>query len=272
MDGLDIPAPFWLIGCGNMAGAMLSRWLELGLDPASLTVIRPSGTAPAPGVRTVTTPPDGPTPPLVLLGVKPQKLPDVAPLYRERLGPETILISILAGVEQATLRASFPNVRAIVRAMPNTPVAIGKGATALYSEDDEADARWLAGRLMLALGRAEWIDDESLFDVVAALTASGPAFVFRFTEALAASATDLGLAAQQSERLAIATVEGAAALAAASSESPHQLAERVASPGGMTRQGLDVLDDGDALRRLVHAAIDAAARHSRKMGEAARRG
>jgi len=269
---IDLPAPFWLIGCGNMAGAMLGRWLQLGLDPAPLTVIRPSGLAPAAGVRTVTAPADGSPPLLALLGIKPQKLAEVAPLYRDRLGPDTILISILAGAEQASLRAWFPQVRTIIRAMPNTPVAIGKGAIALYSEDADAEARALAQQLMTGLGRVEWIECEPLFDLVSALTASGPAFVFRFIDALAAAATDLGLPPQQAGRLAVATVEGAAALATTSSESPAQLAERVASPGGMTRQGLDVLDDGHALRRLVHATVDAAARHSRKMGAAARRG
>ncbi len=272
MSGLDLPTPFWMIGCGNMAGAMLARWLDCGADPGSVTVIRPSGAPVAPGVEVLTTPPAGERPALVLLGVKPQKLDDVASAYGPLLGGDTILISILAGVEQASLRARFPQARAIVRAMPNTPVAVGKGATALYSEDADPGARGLAERMMAALGRAEWITDESLFDVVAALTASGPAFVFRFIDALAAAAAELGLPPAQAGRLAVATVEGAAVLASASSETPARLADRVASPGGMTRQGLDVLDQGDALRRLVHATIDAATRHSRKMGEAARRG
>jgi len=270
MDGLVLPAPFWLIGCGNMAGAMLQRWLETGLDPASVTVIRPSGAPVAPGVRVVQEPPSG-IPALVMLGVKPQKLDEVAPAYKDVVGAETMLISILAGVEQASLRERFPAARAIVRAMPNTPVALGKGATALYADDADEEARAVTGRLIGALGHTEWIEDEAQLDLVAALTASGPAFVFRFIDALAEGAAALGLPREQALRLATATVEGAGALAAASSESPHRLAERVASPGGMTRAGLNLLDQDEALRRLVHGALEAAVRRSREMGEAARR-
>jgi len=125
---------------------------------------------------------------------------------------------------------------------------------------------------MAALGHVAWIEDETLFDIVAALAASGPAFVFRFIDALAAGAAALGLPRDQALRLATATVEGAAALAAAAPENPRQLAERVASPGGMTRAGLNILDTDAALDRLVRATLDAAVQRSRGMGEEARRG
>jgi len=266
---LSNPGPIWLIGCGNMAGAMLRRWLEVGLDPVTVTVIRPSGLAVANGVRVVTEAPQGESPSVALLGVKPQKLDEVAPLYRALIGRGTTLISILAGVELASLRQRFPGAGAIVRAMPNTPVALGKGAIALCGPD-KPGARQLAESLMRPLGAVEWVD-ESLFDLVAALTASGPAFVFRFIDALASSAAALGLPPGQAQRLAIATVDGAGALAAASDEDPASLAERVASPGGMTRQGLDILDADAALADLVRRTLKAAADHSRKMGEAARR-
>jgi pyrroline-5-carboxylate reductase len=264
---VDFPSTLWLIGCGNMAGAMLRRWLEVGLDPAAATVIRPSGLPVAQGVRVVTQPPQGQAPAVALLGIKPQKLDEAAPAYRDLLGSDTTIISILAGVELASLRERFPHAGAIIRAMPNTPVALGKGATALCGDQS---ARGTADNLMRALGTVEWVD-EGLFDIVTALTASGPAFVFRFVDALAAGAAALGLPSQQAQRLAVATVEGAAALAAAVDESPHQLAERVASPGGTTREGLNVLDADDALDRLVQATLDAARRRSREMGEAARR-
>lgn len=271
MAELGIPGPFWLIGCGNMAGAMLRRWLDLGLDPATVTIIRPSGASFADGVRTLTAPPEGEVPALAMLGVKPQKLDEVAPLYRQVVGEGTILISILAGVEEASLRERFPDARSIVRAMPNTPAALGKGATSLHAGDAAPADRAVVDRLMAGLGLVEWIEDEGLLDVVAALTASGPAFVFRFIDALAGGAAALGLPPEQAGRLAVATVEGASALARAAGETPRQLADRVASPGGMTRQGLDMLDSDRRLDRLVHDTLDAALRRSHEMRQAARR-
>jgi pyrroline-5-carboxylate reductase len=270
MATLSLPGPFWLVGCGNMAGAMLEGWLARGIDPAQVTIIRPSGAPVAPGVRVLKTLPEDEVPALLMLGVKPQKLDEVAPLVASALEPETILISILAGVEQATLRRRFPAPRLIVRAMPNTPVRLNKGAIGLYSDSDDEAARTQIATLMDALGAVEWIEDEGLFDVLSALSASGPAFAFRFMEALAEEAAALGLPADVAERFAVATVEGAGALAAASEEGPRQLAERVASPGGMTRKGLDVLDEDDRLRALMRATLTAAVRRSRELGEAAR--
>jgi pyrroline-5-carboxylate reductase len=268
---VQVPTPFWLIGCGNMAGAMLSRWLEIGLHPEGVTVIRPSGAAPQPGVRTVTEPPPGAPPALALLGIKPQKLGEVAPLYRERLGAETILISILAGVEQASLRERFPQVRAIVRAMPNTPVAVGKGTTALYASDVDRDAHAVAERLMVALGRAEWFDNEELFALAGHLAGAGPAFVYRFIEALADAAAELGLPEDQAMRLATSMVEGAGALAARSAEGPAELARRVASPGGTTEAGLNVLDSDAALASLMLRTLEASRRRGRELAAAAAR-
>ncbi|MFN3726619.1 MAG: pyrroline-5-carboxylate reductase [Allosphingosinicella sp.] len=271
MTDLSIPGPFWLIGCGNMAAAMLRGWLDAGLDPAQVTVVRPSGKPVAEGVRVLTTLPLDERPAMTMLGVKPQKLDEVAPDLGPVLEGSDLLISVLAGVEQASLRRRFPGPRTIVRAMPNTPTALRKGATSLYAEGGRGEDRAVVERLMRTLGHIEWIGDESLFDVVAALTASGPAFVFRFVDALASGAAALGLPEDQARRLALATVEGSGALAAASGETPHQLAERVASPGGMTRKGLDVLDADESLNRLVQATLEAAVRRSREMGEEARR-
>lgn len=266
-----LPGPFWLVGCGNMAGAMLEGWLSRDMDPARVTVIRPSGAAVAPGIRVLTAFPEDEVPALVMLGVKPQKLDEVAPLLAPVLEPETVIISILAGVTEDSLRRRFAAPRSIVRAMPNTPVRLHKGATSLFSASADATARDLVEGLMGALGTVEWIGREELFDVVSALTASGPAFVFRFIDALAEGAAALGLPPDQALRLAIATVEGAGALAAASDESPARLAERVASPGGMTRKGLDVLDADGRLAALVRETLDAAVRRSRDMGEESRR-
>jgi pyrroline-5-carboxylate reductase len=259
----------WLVGCGNMAGAMLRRWLETGLPAGNVTVVRPSGQSPAPGVRTLTAMPANEAPPaLLLLGVKPQSLAEVATSVAAAIGPDTLLVSILAGTEMQSLRARFPAARSIVRAMPNTPVAIGRGVVALHGDAGEYRARLEA--LLQPLGLIEWIADEARFDLVTALAGSGPAFLFRFVSALAQAATDLGLDSAQAQRLAIATVDGAAGLAAASGQTPATLADRVASPGGMTRKGLDVLDQNGALQQLLTRMLDATAERGREMAAATR--
>lgn len=271
MTGVALPGPFWLIGCGNMAGAMLERWLAAGMDPAQVTVIRPSGKAVAPGVRVVSALPQDEVPALVMLGVKPQKLDEVVPVLAPVLAPETILLSILAGVEQTTLRQRFPTLGTIIKAMPNTPVRLGKGVVTLYSDNADPGARAMVGELMAALGIALWFDDEESFQSAAALTGAGPAFLFRFIDALAHAGASLGIEPDQAARLAAAMVEGAAALAASSDESPEQLAQRVASPGGTTQAGLAILDEEDALRSLLARTLQASRRRGREMAEEARR-
>ena len=264
--------PIWLIGCGNMAGAMLRRWLATGLDPAQVTVVDPGRPQLPDGVTVLAAPPfDGELPSTLMLGVKPQLLGQVAPAIAPILAEETLLLSILAGVELPALRRRLPGPRAIVRVMPNMPAAIGKGVIALYADEASAAAREKAARLMAPLGLVEWLADEALFDVVTALSGSGPAFVFRFIDSLAKGAASLGVPADQAARFALATVEGAALLAAAADEAPATLADRVASPGGTTRAGLDVLDDGRALDTLVTRTLDAAAKRNAEMAAAARR-
>jgi len=267
-----LPGPLWLIGYGNMAGAMLEGWLSKGLDPAQVTVVRPSGQAVAPGVRVLRSLPEDEVPALVMLGVKPQKLAEVVRVLAPALDPNTILISILAGVEQETLRARFPTVRAIVKAMPNTPVRLRKGVINLYSDSKDHEVRTVVADLMGLLGHVEWFDDEQLFQIAGHLSAAGPAFLFRFIDALAAAGSALGLPEDQSARLAAAMVEGAAALAAASDESPAQLAERVASPGGTTRAGLNMLDGDEALKALLLRTLDASRRRGLELADAARSG
>ena len=269
---IEVPGPFWNIGCGNMAGAMLERWLAIGLDRRRVTVIHPSGRPVADGVRVLAALPEDEVPALVLLGVKPQKLGEVASLLAPVLNPATILVSILAGVEQATLRQRFRAPRTVVRAMPNTPVRLGKGVVDLYSDSGDEAARKAVGQLMSALGHVEWFADEPSFALAGHLTGAGPAFLYRFIDSLAAAGEALGLPAPQAARLATAMVQGAGALAAASDETPAELARRVASPGGTTEAGLKVLDEDDALRQLVHRTLDASRRRGLEMAEAARAG
>ncbi len=246
---------FWFVGCGAMAGAMLSRWLATGMDPDRATVIDPGNPSVGRGVRVLAALPEEPPPAMLLLGVKPQMLADVVPAVAGAIGPNTIVLSILAGTRHASLMEAFPRASHIVRVMPNLPVAIGQGAVALYAP---GLAREALIELMNPLGLVEWIDDEELFDAVTALSGSGPAFLYRFAQALAEGGEALGLAPEVADRLARATVAGASALAAGSSEPLSVLANRVASKGGSTRVGLDVLDDQHALKLLVAGALAAA--------------
>ncbi len=246
---------------------MLTRWLATGMDPARVTVIDPS--AKRDDVRVVTALPTAPAPTMIMIGVKPQMLDDVAPALQEATAG-TLLLSILAGTTTAALARAFPHARAILRVMPNLPVAIGKGVVGLHgalSDDDRA----AADVLMAPLGLVEWIADEAHFDAVTALSGSGPAFTYRFIEALAKGGAALGLRREQAERLALATVRGAAETAAFSDESPAALAERVASKGGSTRIGLDVLDQDEALDKLVRATLAAAERRNGELAALTRR-
>jgi pyrroline-5-carboxylate reductase len=261
-DG-GLPGPFWLVGCGAMAGAMLSRWLATGMDAARVTVIDPALPS-FPGARVLAELPDEAPPALLMLGVKPQMLADVAPRVAPVVAEQTTLLSILAGTRHATLANAFPSARQVIRVMPNLPVAIGEGAVALHAPGADRAA---ITALMAPLGLVEWIDDEGLFDAVTALSGSGPAFLYRFAGALAAGGVALGLAPEVADRLARATVAGAASLAKASREPLGALADRVASKGGSTRVGLDVLDQDDALKALAAAALKAAADRNRELGK-----
>jgi pyrroline-5-carboxylate reductase len=260
-----------LVGCGNMGGAMLAGWLAAGLAPSRFTVVDPVlARAPA-GVTLLHALPGGAKFDAILLGVKPQLLGEVAPLIAPLAGPDTTVLSILAGVELATLAAQLPDAGAVVRIMPNLSAAIGKSPVALFAQGLDAARKAEVTALMDPLGTPEWLAGEGLFDLVTALAGSGPAFVYRFIDALAAGAAALGLDRTQAQRLALATVEGASLLAAASPHSPGELADRVASPGGTTRAGLDVLDAGGALARLVESTLEAAAERSAEMAREARK-
>ena len=263
------PAPAWLVGCGNMAGAMVAGWRAAGVDLSGVTAIRPSGT-PVEGVRTVTSLPGGETPRFVMLGVKPQKLDEVAPGLAPVVGPETILVSLLAGVSAATLRDRFAGARAIVRAMPNLPVAERQGVCALYSEDADPEARAQVEALIACLGLAPWCDDEGSFSAIGAVAGSGPAYVARFAAALARGGEGLGLDPALARTIADQTLVGTAAMALRG-EAMGDIARRVASPNGTTERGLAVLDAEDGLQPLVDAMLAAAIARGRELAEAAAR-
>lgn len=253
-----------------MAGQMLRRWLDCGLDPARVTVLRPSARAVADGVAVVTDYPAAlPQGTTILLGMKPYQLADVAEQLAPHCTADTRIVSILAGTPLADLRARFPVVRDMVRAMPNLPVGLGEGVTALFADDATTpDARSAIDALIQPLGLAEWIASEDLFNQVTALSGCGPAFLFRFIDALARAGEALGIPADQAARMALATVQGSASMAARAGEAPGVLADRVASPGGMTREGMNILDADDRLLTLLIDTLVAA----RDRGDAMARG
>lgn len=264
MAPADAAGRLLMVGAGNMGGAMLRRWLASGVPAVRVTVVSPSGRAQPDGVRVVAAIPAEPFD-TIILGHKPHQLRAVAPALRGHA--PRLVVSILAGVELATLTSVVD--APVVRAMPNLPVAIGKGVVGLHgARGTEAGDR--AAALMAPLGLVEWIADERAFDLVTALAGSGPAFLYRFVDALTAAGAALGLPADQAGRLALATVEGAALLAAGADTTPGVLADRVASPGGSTREGLNVLDRDGAMLALLTETLAAATRRNGEMAAAAR--
>ncbi|MBO9499285.1 MAG: pyrroline-5-carboxylate reductase [Novosphingobium sp.] len=259
-----------LIGCGNMGGAMLAGWLAGGIPAACFTISDPRLETAPEGVTLLREIPADGAFDAILLGVKPQMLGDVAAQVERLAGPGTTILSILAGVELTTLAERFPRAAAVVRIMPNLAAALGKSPVALVGAGLSDEAPGAIDALMAPLGTAEWLESEGLMDLVTALAGSGPAFVYRFIDALAQGAAELGLPAEQAQRLALSMVEGASALAASSDHSPGELARRVASPGGTTQAGLDVLDRGGAFARLIEDTLRGARDRSAEMAAEAR--
>jgi len=245
-----------IVGCGNMGGAMLRGWLAGGADPARFTIVDPH-LAEAPGGVTLLRDLPQTSFDAVLLGVKPQGFAEVAPALAPGIGPSTLVLSVLAGIGLASLSATLPGAAGWVRIMPNLAAALGKSPMALAQQGLAAPARDQVAALLAPLGTPEWID-EAQFDLATALVGSGPAFVYRFIDALAAGGAALGFAPDQAQRLALAMVEGATDLARQSPYSPADLARMVASPGGTTEAGLNVLDADQALEKLVTATLRAA--------------
>jgi pyrroline-5-carboxylate reductase len=258
-----------IIGCGNMAGAMLDGWLAAGLAPGRFTVVDPHAKERRPDVRWLDALPSQERFDAVLLGIKPQGLPQLAPQVAPLAGPGTIVLSILAGVELAVLGEQFPDAAGWVRIMPNLAAALGKSPLALASQGIGDDGQEAVSALLDPLGTPEWFS-EGDFDAVTALAGSGPAFVYRFIDALAKAGAELGLPDDKAASLALAMVEGAAALASASPHDPGELARRVASPGGVTQAGLDAMDEGDELRQIIHRTLRAARDRSAEMAAEAR--
>lgn len=257
----SLPGALWIVGCGKMAGAMVAGWRRAGVDLGQATAIRPSG-VPVEGVRTLAALPETGSPAMVLLGVKPQKLDEVAPGLSRRLNEKTILVSILAGVELASLRARFPEAGQIVRAMPNLPVSEGRGVVALTGGGESLD------ELFALLGTVVRTDREPELAAIGSLAGAGPAYVARFIDALAKAGVERGLSPGLSARIALQTVLGTAAMASATGEPMDSIAVRVASPNGTTEAGLAVLDP--ELEPLIARTLAAASRRGEELAAAAR--
>lgn len=267
---LQLPTPTWFAGCGNMGGAILDGWRSGGLDLGAVTVIRPSGKAVA-GARTVTTFAEAGAPPrLLVLAFKPQKLDEIAPDLRRFLSANTVIVSLLAGVEAASLRQRFPGAAAIVRATPNLPAAVRRGVTGLYSVDADARVQDEINNLFSALGFAMWMANENALAALGAVAGAGPAYVARFVTALTKAGEQSGLSREIAATIARETVLGTAWMAATTGEDMGSIARRVASPNGTTEAGLAVLDHDDVLDKLVALTIEAAAKRGAELAEEAK--
>ncbi|UAB79169.1 NAD(P)-binding domain-containing protein [Erythrobacter sp. SCSIO 43205] len=243
-----------IIGCGNMGGAMLAGWLAAGVEPSRFSILDPGMESAPDGVALYREASEAEAAALhdtVMLGFKPQQLGALAPGLQALTGEGVTLASLLAGITIAQLKATFPASDAHIRVMPNLAARINKSPIILLEDGLTAGAREDIFAFFDHLGMATWLEDEAKFDLVTALAGSGPGFVYRFIDALAEAAQELGIDKEQATALAIATVDGASSLAAGADVSPATLADRVASPGGMTREGMNVLDADKALVKLL---------------------
>ncbi|MCJ7871588.1 pyrroline-5-carboxylate reductase [Phaeobacter sp. J2-8] len=251
-----------LLGCGKMGSAMLQGWLADGLPPTSVHVIDPfpSEWLQAQGVNINADLPAAPA--IALIAVKPQMMGDALPALRAMAGGETLFVSVAAGVTLASYEAVLGDSCPIIRAMPNTPAAVGRGITALIGNTRVTpDQMALAEALLQAVGQTVRLDSEDQMDAVTGVSGSGPAYVFHLIETLAAAGAAQGLPAELALKLARATVGGAGVLAEEADDSPTQLRVNVTSPNGTTQAALEVLMDEETgfpalLKRAVKAATD----------------
>ncbi|GLK86565.1 pyrroline-5-carboxylate reductase [Ancylobacter defluvii] len=267
----DIPGRVLLVGAGKMGGAMLQGWISLGLEPARIAVVDPG---PPPEVAAMLeargvalNPLNGGVPAVMLLAVKPQVAPDVLARVAPLAGPDTLVVSVMAGRTLAFLEGHFAPGTAVVRSIPNTPAAIGRGVTvAVPNASVSPEQMRIADALLKATGGCEWVEREDLIDVATAVSGSGPAYVFLLAEALAEAGTKAGLPADMADRLARATVAGAGELIVRSGIDPAQLRRNVTSPNGTTAAALAVLmDETKGFGPLLTEAVAAAARRSREL-------
>lgn len=269
MNDETLPRSLALVGAGKMGGAMLEGWLAKGLPGPEITVIDPAISQPMREICArenviLNPPPDVvPAPDILVLAIKPQTLGEAAPALAPLVGPGTLVVSVLAGKTVADLRAALPGAEAIIRAMPNLPASIGRGATGAYASPEVTQLqRAAADGLLAAVGTVEWVAQEGLVDAVTGVSGSGPAYVFHMVECLARAGREAGLPEDVAMRLARQTVAGAGALLAQSPLAAEELRRNVTSPGGTTAAALEVLMAEDGLAPLMERAVAAAARRA----------
>jgi len=261
-----------LVGCGKMGSALLGGWLGRDVSPDAVTVVEPFDTgilAQKFGVTVVKEAAEldeNYLPDVVTFAVKPQGMAAIVPDYARFARPGTVFLSIAAGRPIAFFEEHLGGNAAVVRSMPNTPAAVGRGITvACGNAHVTDDQRVMCQALLEAVGEVAWVDDEKLLDPVTAVSGSGPAYVFLLIETLAQAGVAAGLEPGLAEKLARATVTGSGELAHQSSDSAATLRENVTSPGGTTAAALDVLMAADGLLQLMTRAVDAATRRSREL-------
>ena len=267
---VELPAPTWFVGCGNMGSAILEGWRAAQISLSNVVAIDPDLPLIL-GARTVGTLAEaGPPPKLVVLGFKPQQLDEIAAQLRTWLTSRTVVVSLLVGVEARTLREQLPKAGTIIRALPNLPVSVRRGVIGLYSEDADDILRQEIANIFSPLGYVPWMVDEAKLASLGSVSAAGPAYVARFIAALTHAGEQRGLSNEMASAIALETVLGTAWMAAANRDSMEAIAKRVASPGGTTEAGLAVLDKEQVLDQLMALTIDAAARRGTELANEAK--
>jgi len=261
-----------IIGCGNMAGAMLGGWLAAGFERSRFSILSTSLDQAPEGIplyRDVSEAVTAGDHDAVMLGFKPQQWSERSREIHELTGKGVAVYSLLAGITLNQLKQAYPNASSHIRVMPNLASRVNKSPIILAEAGMGESDRGHAFAFFDPLGTAVWLEDEAKYDLMTALAGSGPGFVYRFIDALAEAAVDLGLEPAQATSLALATVDGASTLAASAEATPGVLADQVASPGGMTREGLNVLDEGKVLVELLTRTLKTTAERGAQLSAGA---
>jgi pyrroline-5-carboxylate reductase len=267
----NISGPLVLAGAGKMGGAMLSGWLARGLDAGRVAVIEPHpsdeiSALVKKGVRLNPSAKEVGAVATLVVALKPQTFREAGPALKSFTGSSTLVVSIMAGTTIAALEAVCGG--SVVRAMPNTPAAIGRGITvAVAASKVSADQRAVADALLRATGSVEWVDDENLMDAVTAVSGSGPAYIFLLAEELARAGVEAGLPPELATKLARETVAGSGELLHRSDLASATLRQNVTSPGGTTAAALEVLMGPDGMQSLLTRAVAAATRRSKELAK-----